>query len=128
MSTNPDLHIEKRIVRPSSLFPNAIQKHAVRIKCNKGMKLFPTSEIAYFKAWSNYTELHTLSGEKKLMSKTMKSIEQSLPSCDFIRVHQSYLANTDCIKHVFKIENKYILELANGVQLPISRRMKKNIR
>ncbi len=85
------------------------------------------SEILYCQASSNYTMVHLENGKKILLSKTLKKFSAELPKTDFVRSHQSYLLN---ISHIAKCIGGLhsTVELQNGMQLPVARRRKGEVR
>jgi two-component system, LytTR family, response regulator len=79
-----------------------------------------TNEITHCVADSNYTLVYLSNGKKVIASKTLGDIEQVLPASLFIRIHKSYMINTDFLSRISV--NPYEVGLSNGVVLPISRR------
>jgi len=62
------------------------------------------SDVMFLEASDNYTIVHTLS-KRYTLSKTLKTIQDQLPSEWFIRVHKSYIVHKD---HISKIEEGYL--------------------
>ncbi|MBS0027160.1 LytR/AlgR family response regulator transcription factor [Chitinophaga sp. 22321] len=62
------------------------------IKSEKRIEKIELSDILYAESIGNYVTIHT---ERKniIAYLTMKSLENQLPSNDFIKIHQSYLVN-----------------------------------
>lgn len=83
----------------------------------RGLRFVDPNEIKYCRALSNYSEILLNTGEKIVISKTLKWLGELLSSEDFIRPHASYIANVNAIRTV---ENKRI-ELRDSSFLPISR-------
>jgi two-component system LytT family response regulator len=80
-------------------------------------------EIIYLKSESNYTCVYLSNGKSILLSKTLKEIEQKLPSNIFARVHNSYIINCNFISSHHK-GNRGFVVLKTGTQIPISRSRK----
>jgi DNA-binding LytR/AlgR family response regulator len=59
-----------------------------------------TNEIEFIEALSDYVEIHTLSGNCYIVHSTMKGMEKKLPENTFVRVHRSFIINTDCIRSI----------------------------
>jgi DNA-binding LytR/AlgR family response regulator len=59
-----------------------------------------TNEIEFIEALSDYVEIHTLSGNCYVVHSTMKGMEKKLPENNFIRIHRSFIINTDCIRSI----------------------------
>jgi DNA-binding LytR/AlgR family response regulator len=78
-------------------------------------------DILYLKAESNYTEIHYLDGSKKLLSKTLKVLEDVLPAHRFFRVHKSYIVNAAHITDIILSTQERAVKLVGGQMLPVSR-------
>lgn len=89
-------------------------------------KVLP-DQIIFFKADVNYTEAFLLSGEKIMISKTLKNIEKSITSSsDFFRPHKSFLINLSHVKGFRPNDDTNKINLTNNFQVVLSRR-KKNL-
>jgi two-component system LytT family response regulator len=64
-----------------------------------------------------------LDGKKITLSKTLKYVEELLPSSIFQRIHKSYLVNLNYVNRFNKID-EFLVELTNGESLPVSVRKK----
>lgn len=69
---------------------------------------------------SNYTTFYLKSGEKLIVSKTLKEFDELLTPYNFLRVHQSHLINLDEIKSFIKSDGGYI-RMKDGSSVSISR-------
>src|SRR5262249_24831709 len=56
--------------------------------------------IVYILATGDYTEIHTTSGEKKLVLKSMREWEESLPERHFLRIHRAIIINIEFTEKV----------------------------
>lgn len=74
--------------------------------------------VTHLEAQSNYTEVHFTNGRRLLVSRTLKSCSAVFPK-SFLRIHQSFLVNPQCIQTYLRHE--HALRLDNGVLLPASR-------
>lgn len=72
---------------------------------------------------SNYCKIVCLDGKNIILSKTLKYIEELLPSSIFQRIHKSYLVNLNYVTR-FNKTNELLVELSNGETLPVSVRKK----
>jgi two-component system, LytTR family, response regulator len=70
---------------------------------------------------SSYTTVHTVEGEKIIVSKTLKDFEEMLTECGFYRVHKSYLINLVHIKRFDRQDGGYIV-LTNDLKIPVASR------
>ena len=91
----------------------------ITIPQQNGFEVLETQNILYCKADDNYTEIYLKDGKKKLVSKTLKYIEEALSSANFSRVHKSYLVNVDEIIKYLKGKGGSVM-LSNGKQIMVS--------
>lgn len=90
-----------------------------------GFELIKTNSIIYCEADSNYCNINCLDGRKITLSKTLKYVEELLPSNIFQRIHKSYLVNLNYVNR-FNKTNELLVELTNGDILPVSVRQKED--
>ncbi|MBC5839291.1 LytR/AlgR family response regulator transcription factor [Flavobacterium muglaense] len=90
-----------------------------------GFELLKTNAILYCEADSNYCKIVCLDGRNIVLSKTLKYIEELLPTSLFQRIHKSYLVNLNYVNRFTK-GNELLVELTNGETLPVSVRQKEN--
>ncbi|HNF82001.1 MAG TPA: LytTR family DNA-binding domain-containing protein, partial [Cyclobacteriaceae bacterium] len=72
---------------------------------------------------SNYTIFFLSDGQKIIVSKTLKDVEEILDGSDFFRIHASYLIN---MKHVTKFtrgDGGYVV-MSNNQHITVSRKKK----
>lgn len=98
----------------------------ITIPQQNGFEILETKNILYCKADDNYTEIYLKDNKKKLVSKTLKYIEESLSRGNFARVHKSYLVNVDEVVKYLKGKGGSI-ELSNGKQIMVSASKKSNL-
>ncbi len=100
---------------------------------SKTMEIFSTQDgdyivhfdnIIYCKGEGNYTEIIRKEGDKIVVSKNLKKIEESLPQNQFVRIHQSILVNRAQIDWYDK--KKFFLNLKNGEKHSVSMRKLSN--
>ncbi len=85
-----------------------------------GLRFVKTEEILYCQAESNYTQVMLVSGERILVSKTLKDIDETLAGEDFSRVHNSFVVNINQIKKFVRGDGGYVL-MNDGQQITIAR-------
>jgi two-component system LytT family response regulator len=102
------------MVRP---FPER-RRDLVTVHQGNNVILLKANDIAYLQGNGNYTYVHTVQGQRYLVSKTMKAIDEKLGG-HFLRIHKSYFVNPDCV--VAKLPPGYLL-LNGGQTLPIAKR------
>jgi two-component system LytT family response regulator len=65
------------------------------------------NDIRYIEGMKEYVRIH-LSGQKPVMTLlSMKSLEEKLPESKFMRVHRSFIVNTDKITTVERRANAF---------------------
>ncbi len=91
----------------------------ITIPQQDGFEILSTADIMYCKADDNYTEIYLNNNKKKLVSKTLKYIEESLKDANFARVHKSYLVNVNEIVKYVKGKGGSVV-LSNGKEIMVS--------
>ncbi|RZN84799.1 MAG: response regulator transcription factor [Winogradskyella sp.] len=98
----------------------------ITIPQQNGFEVLETNNILYCKADDNYTEIFLKDNKKKLVSKTLKYIEEALSAANFARVHKSYLVNVDEIVKYLKGKGGSIV-LSNGKEVMVSASKKSDL-
>ncbi len=98
----------------------------ITIPQQNGFEVIETADIMYCKADDNYTEIHLNNNKKKLVSKTLKYIEESLKDANFSRVHKSYLVNVNEIVKYVKGKGGSVV-LSNGKEIVVSASKKSDL-
>lgn len=91
------------------------------IKADNKLVKLAYSEIIFVEALQNYVAIHT-HDKKHITYLTFKSIEESLPADQFIKVHKSYLV---AVSRISSIEGNEII--AGTHHIPISRNLKEEV-
>lgn len=109
-----------------TLSDNASADRTVNISVQSmGRTIFLTPDIITFlEGEGNYTFIYTNAGKRYLVSKTLKSLAEILAN-NFIRVHKSYLVNSDFV--VERLEDDRMLKMSCGKEVIVSRRKIKEI-
>lgn len=84
------------------------------------------SDILRCEADVNYTTFHFTDKSKLLVTKTLKEFEEMLQDHQFLRVHQSHLVNTNCIREFVKGDGGYLL-MNDGSSVPVSTRKRNSV-
>lgn len=79
------------------------------------------NEILYVESIKDYANIKTNSQEYIILD-TLKSLENQLPTDDFVRVHKSYIINLNQIKSV----DSKVAHLNSGQEIPIGESFKTN--
>ncbi len=85
------------------------------IRINKIFEKILYTDIQYIEALADYVQIQT-AAKKFTIHSTMKSLEESLPSKDFMRVHNSFIVRLDKIS---RIEDNSLI--VNNILVPVSR-------
>lgn len=85
------------------------------------VQIIAISKIIYFSAEGRYTNIYLKDSQPKLVTKNIGFYEEKLKGNDFIRIHNSYLINTEYIKSLKRKAGNYI-ELSDDILLPVAKR------
>ncbi|MEL7145976.1 MAG: LytTR family DNA-binding domain-containing protein [Bacteroidota bacterium] len=93
---------------------------AIRITSNRKSHLLMPDDIQYVESLGNYVKIHTV--EQSLVSKEkISKLQERLPE-EFLRIHRSFLVNTN---HIQSFGKEFLM--INDQQLNISRTYKKAV-
>jgi len=93
------------------------------VKIGDKILLIKLDSIIYIEAEDKYVFLHTTDGKKHLTDFTISSLEEKLPE-GFVRIHRSYIINSDHIKEIRKSFNGafvFVMSNAENTRLTSSR-------
>jgi two-component system LytT family response regulator len=107
----------------STLLRNKNGFERITLPTFDGLRFIILKDIIRCEADSNYTNFYLNSGEKILVTKTLKEYDETLSDLDFIRVHQSHLVNSKYIERYIKGDGGTII-MTDGSQVEVSRRRK----
>jgi hypothetical protein len=92
----------------------------ISIKKKQEIHLIPVHQIYYIEANGDYVLIHTVD-KKYLKDRTMKYWETHLPEENFVRIHRSYIVNTEFVAKIELYEKEiYKVQLKNGDSLKVS--------
>ena len=98
-----------------------VQQNRIVVKDGSKIKIIPVSQILYLEAADDYVKIFTAEGSF-LKKKTMSYFEQSLFLFQFVRIHRSYIVNTQLITRIDAYEkDSHLLLLSTGSKLPVSK-------
>jgi two-component system LytT family response regulator len=97
------------------------QQNRIVVKDGNKIKIIPVNQIHYLEAADDYVKIVT--GEGSFLKKrTMNFFEQSLGIYQFVRIHRSYIVNTQLITRIDAYEKDSHLVLLNtGAKLQVSK-------
>ncbi len=79
-------------------------------------------EIIYVESDGNYSTLYLVDGQKIVLTKKLKEVNEILPASSFFRIHNSYIINLHKIKEFLKTDAYVILKPNH--KIPVSRQKK----
>ncbi|MEP7251681.1 MAG: LytTR family transcriptional regulator DNA-binding domain-containing protein, partial [Ginsengibacter sp.] len=97
------------------------QQSRIVVKDGNKIKIIPVNQIQYLEAADDYVKIITADGSF-LKKRTMSFFEQSLSAYHFIRIHRSYIVNTQLITRIDPYEkDMHIVILNTGAKLSVSK-------
>ncbi len=97
------------------------QQNRIVVKDGSKIKIIPVNQIHYLEAADDYVKIITHE-DSFLKKRTMNFFEQSLSAHQFVRIHRSYIVNTQFISRIDIYEkDSHIAILSTGARLPISK-------
>ncbi len=124
-----EFDIRKSILRLKKQMPEPVpvltEPTTICLKSYRDFQYLNTSEILYLQADNNATEFVMKDGTITNAYKTLKTYEGQLPK-NFVRIHQSYIVNTDYISGISYGKSLCTLNLRK-LQLPFSKSYRSNV-
>ncbi|MEP6926687.1 MAG: response regulator [Ginsengibacter sp.] len=97
------------------------QQNRIVVKDGNKIKIIPVNQIHYLEAADDYVKIVTAEGTF-LKKRTMNFFEQSLSVYHFVRIHRSYIMNTQLLTRIDAYEkDSHIVLLTTGDKLPASK-------
>jgi two-component system LytT family response regulator len=118
---NKNFSVEK--LEKALLNFNARATHK-RITLNTDGKLLflESDEILYAESDGNYSTIFLTDGQKIVLTKKLKEVNELLPADSFFRIHNSYIINLNKIKEFLKTDGYVVLK--SNHKIPVSRQKK----
>ncbi len=79
-------------------------------------------QILYAESDGNYSTIYLTDGQKIVLTKKLKEVNEILPADTFFRIHNSYIINLNKIKEFLKTDGYVILN--SNHKIPVSRQKK----
>ena len=98
-----------------------MEKPMLELKSNRKLVRVPYENIIYIESLTDYIKVHSNNGEAIISKERISALAEQLPN-NFIRIHRSFIVNTECIIRFNANEVEF-----NGVQLNIGRSYKKQV-
>ena len=97
------------------------QNNRIVVKDGGKIKIIPVAHVQYLEAADDYVKIHISDGTF-LKKKTMQYFEELLQSQQFVRIHRSFIINTQLITRIDPYEkDNHLVLLASGAKLPASK-------
>lgn len=111
----------------AALLDSSQNQATLSLKQRGQLFTIPVDEIYWIQASGNYSEINTAS-KTYLLRENIGTLEDQLSKLQFLRTHRSTLINTSFARSLKKAPSGWLIELANGKQLPVSRRRINTVR
>jgi len=117
------LTVKKLLLKQTEKKPDEIisKMNKLVLPASHGFEVFVFNEIIRMQAEGCYTRVFLKNGKNKLITKTMKDFEDSLPTDQFFRTHKSHLVNVKYIKEYSNVGGAYVT-MIDGSKVDLSRR------
>ncbi|MCD4729241.1 MAG: LytTR family DNA-binding domain-containing protein [Bacteroidales bacterium] len=110
----------------SNLQTDDQSKKRIILKTFDNIYLVKVRDIVYAESDSRYSTIYLESGEKVIVSKTLKHYHELLGDFGFYRVHKSFLINLEHIQRFEKAEGGYVI-LEGDAKVPVASRKKEEL-
>lgn len=98
-----------------------VQNNRIVVKDGGKIKIIPVAQVQFLEAADDYVKIHVSEG-CFLKKKTMQYFEQLLQPPHFVRIHRSFIINTQLITRIDPYEKEsHLVLLTSGVKLPVSK-------
>lgn len=98
-----------------------VQNNRIVVKDGGKIKIIPVGQVQYLEAADDYVKIRISEGFF-LKKKTMQYFEQLLQPHHFVRIHRSFIINTQLITRIDPHEKEsHLVLLTSGAKLPVSK-------
>lgn len=103
-------------------------RRKLAVETGRGRCWLPINQVRWIQSQGNYAAVQT--GDREyLIRQTMKSLQDTLPDDQFVRIHRSYiLRRTLGHEIICRPNGAYVVQLDDGTELPLSRRYRDELR
>lgn len=120
-----EFNIRKSILRLKKSIPKVNEPQTLCLKTYRDYHYVDTNDILYLQADNNATNFIMADGTTINTYKTLKSYQGQLPR-NFVRIHQSYILNTDYVSRINYGKSLCTLKLRK-LELPFSKSYRSNV-
>lgn len=124
--------IQAELKPNDQLFNEADEKNdtpkplVICVKSYGDYRYIDSDDILYFEADNNSTDIHLNNGEMITAFKTLKHFENVLPQNQFLRIHNSYIINTNQVSRIHTGNTVCYIKNSTA-KLPFSKSYKENV-
>ena len=117
-----------RALNPSKIeevllnFNSKLDKKKVTINADGKLLFLDVDEILFVESDGNYSTIFTNDGQKTVITKKLKEVNEILPENYFFRIHNSFIINLTKIKEFIKSDGYVILQSKH--KIPVARQRK----
>ncbi len=121
---------DKKEKQPEKPTPIPIEKLKIALSGKlalptaNGSEYVNITEIIRVEADGSYSKVFTTDGKMRLVTKNLKSFEDSLDGESFFRTHKSHMINIEHIKKYNPVKNGGFIEMADGSEILVARSVK----
>jgi len=105
---------------------NINRKNKIPLALTDRIIMVEKNAIMYCISDGNYTNVILQDGKKYFLSKTLKSVYDTLSSLDFIRVHKKYVINTYYVSEYIRGDGGEVI-MSDKKNIPVSRMHKEEL-
>lgn len=119
---NTRFHNSSKIEEALSNFNAKYDKKKITINTDGKLIFLNVDDIIFVESDGNYSTIVTNEGQKILITKKLKEVNDILPEHYFFRIHNSYIINLNKIKEFIKNEGYVTME--SNHKIPVARQRK----
>lgn len=105
-----------------STFNSKFQQKKITINTDGKLIFLNVDDVLFVESDGNYSTIVTKDGQKLLITKKLKEVNDILPEHHFFRIHNSYIINLSKIKEFIKNEGYVVME--SNHKIPVARQRK----
>ena len=98
----------------------------IALASKESIEYVDPTDIVVCTSSSNYTEVYTTDGRKRVISRTLKDFEEILLQFHFFRPHHSHLVNLAHVREFVRGDGGYLV-MENKMKIPVSKSRKEGL-
>lgn len=106
--------------------PTHTPDQKIALSNQEGIHIVQIADIVWCEALGSYTRIHFKNKTNMVVSRIIKEFEEMLSEYNFLRVHNTYLVNAQCIVRYIKGDGGQLI-LSDGHEVEVSRRKKEEV-